>query len=99
MPKKIKLENITVVRKEHKHPCADNSRYCSECGEILLKEQMIVEYVCESCRHLVDVGDRFCSHCGVPFGDVGATEHYYKGQQITDKGFKNHLESKLGRGN
>ena len=87
MPKKIKLENIIAKKKPHHHEVKPTDIFCPECGEDLRREEVITEYVCENCRHLVGKDDKFCWRCGVKLESSNLVEHYHRGEKLTNKEF------------
>ena len=50
-------------------------------------KQVTEEYVCKSCRHLVEKGDPFCWQCGEGLEPSGLTEHYHRGIKLSDGQF------------
>ena len=46
------------------------------------------EYVCESCRHLVDRDDGFCWQCGGKLEPSTMVEHYHRGERLTSEKFE-----------
>jgi len=74
MAKRIKLENIRLAG------------FDNETGDEFLN--ITEEYVCGTCRFLVEKGDKFCSQCGEILEDIKEIEHWFKGKQLTKKEFK-----------
>lgn len=83
---KLKLENIVLRQKLHAHP--SRGRFCPIDGEDLVVEVVVEEFICDICRNLVDEDDKFCQNCGEPLGAPVRTEHWHKGDKITDAEFK-----------
>lgn len=79
MANKIKLENIV------------EAGFDTETGDKFLGV-VDWEYVCGSCRHLIEKDDKFCPSCGEELTDSGTIEHYYEGKQLTDTQFKEELK-------
>jgi len=73
MVKRIKLENII------------SRGFDRQTGELIKEETL--EFVCEACRHLVSQNDKFCWQCGGKLEVSDLTEHYYKGEKLTDEQF------------
>lgn len=89
MAKIIKLEYIATRQKAHKHPVPRDAFYCSECGEGLLGERAIEEYICGGCRHLVGKDDKFCLNCGEPLQKPFVAEcHDTNGAELSEAQFK-----------
>lgn len=82
MVDKIKLENIV------------EAGFDAEDGSAFLN--IITEFVCSNCRHLVGQSSKYCTFCGESLNDTGKIEHYYKGEQLTDAQFKKELEQYEG---
>lgn len=80
MAKIIKLENI------------EERGYDRIIGKPV--EEFTIKYVCEACRHLVSVEDKFCWQCGEPLGLSDLVEHYYKGERLIDKEYKRRRDDK-----
>ena len=57
-------------------------------------EQPTEEYVCESCRHLVEPTDKVCLQCGEKLEQSNLVEHYYKGEKLTDEEYQKRRVSK-----
>ena len=87
MCKRIKLENIIPVQKSHGHAHDRLGNFCPECGENLMKENLVEEYVCATCRHLISPTDKFCIFCGVSIDGEGDIEHYAGGRKLTHEEF------------
>ena len=87
MPKKIKLENIISKRKEHRHPIAPGATFCAQCGEQVVENAIVEEFVCENCRNLVKQEDTFCWNCGNPLEASSVVEHWHEGKKLTNKEF------------
>ena len=71
MPNKIKLENIVPAG------------FDRQTGKPTLR--ITNEYVCEACRHLVELADKFCWQCGEELKQSELVEHYQQGRKLTDK--------------
>ena len=74
MAKRIKLENIV------------SRGFDRQTGKLIEKETL--EFVCEACRHLVNQSDKFCWQCGGKLEVSDLTEHYYKGEKVTDEKYQ-----------
>ena len=74
MAKRIKLENIV------------SRGFDKQTGEETKEETL--EFVCKACRHLVSQDDKFCGQCGAKLEVSDLTEHYYKGEKVTDKEYQ-----------
>jgi len=48
-----------------------------------------VEFVCEDCRHIVNLSDKFCQGCGGSLQPPNATEYYYGTSKINKADFEN----------
>ena len=72
--KKIKLENIV------------NKGFDRVTGKPML--EITTEYVCEGCRHIVNIDDKFCWQCGEMLEQSDLVEHYRKGDKLTEKEFQ-----------
>jgi len=46
------------------------------------------EYVCENCRHLIEVSDKFCWQCGERLEQSNFVEYYSKGGKITKEEYQ-----------
>lgn len=57
-------------------------------------EQVVEEYVCENCRHLIDPSDKTCWQCGEKLEQSELVEHYYKGEKLNEGQFKS-LKQKI----
>lgn len=90
MSKKIKLENVIAINLEHKHDGIDfsNNKFCSKCGEKTEGQAIKEEYVCQSCRHLIQPTDKFCQNCGEALTDSNIIEHHISGSQLDDDLFQ-----------
>ena len=88
MPKKIKLENIIGKRKEHRHSVSpENATFCPQCGEKVVEDAIVEEFVCENCRNLVKQEDAFCWYCDSPLESSSVVEHWHQGKKLTKKEF------------
>lgn len=56
------------------------------------EEQLVEEYVCSNCRHLVEATDTACWQCGEKLEPSGEIEHYHKGVKLSVAQFKKELE-------
>ena len=74
MAKRIKLENIV------------SRGFDRQTGKLIKEETL--EFVCGICRHLVNQDDKFCWYCGAKLEALDLTEHYYKGEKVTDKEYQ-----------
>ncbi len=74
MANRIKLENIV------------GRGYNRITGEFM--EKIIEEFVCENCRHLVNIEDKFCWQCGGRLEQSNLIEHYHKGERLTDEEYQ-----------
>lgn len=88
MAKKIKLEGIVLRQKVHEHTVKSESHFCPECGENISGEYVLIEYVCENCRHLVEENMKFCPFCGGQLESSDLVEHYSSEGKLTDSQFK-----------
>ncbi len=90
MARKIKLENIKRVTREHKHNGMEyrDREFCPECGENLTSYAVTEEYVCEVCRHLTEQNSKFCSRCGEELFDGNRVEHHMGSFKIEDDLFQ-----------
>jgi len=87
MSKRIKLENIVPKQKHHNHPHGSEDKFCPECGENLMEDSLVEEYVCATCRHLISPTGKFCTFCGVSIDGEGDVEHYAGSRKLTHEEF------------
>lgn len=89
MANRIKLENILGGHQLHQHDGKDYSKHnhCPKCGQAILSQVLVEEYVCESCRHLVQLDDTFCSFCGAELLHSNKLEHNFGGVRIDQELF------------
>lgn len=90
MSEQIKLENIVEKRKlDHIHPLPIIApfEFCPVCGESIIDEVVIVEYVCSNCRNLLEKDWAFCPYCSGGIEASTKVEHYYRGEELSDKKF------------
>lgn len=90
MTERIKLENIIEKRKpDHIHPLPAIApfEFCPICGESIIDEAIVVEYACGDCRNLLEESWEFCPYCSGRVEVGTKVEHYYKGEELSDKKF------------
>ena len=74
MPNKIKLESVVPIG------------FDRQTGKPILK--VAEEYVCEICRHLVEIKDKFCWHCGAMLEQSDLVEHYQGGEKLSNEEYR-----------
>ncbi|MBA7617111.1 hypothetical protein ES703_24422 [subsurface metagenome] len=57
-------------------------------------EQLVDEYACENCRHLINPNDKTCWQCGEKLEQSELVEHYHKGEKLNEGQFKS-LKQKI----
>lgn len=50
--------------------------------------ELVEEYVCENCRHLIEPTDAVCWQCGEKLKPSSGVEHYFRGERLTEAQFE-----------
>ena len=86
---KIQVARIDLQQMQHTHKLEPTDRFCGECGEAVMEEVVLTEWVCSECRFFIPNTAVYCTRCGkvLETQDVAIEYYHHMDNKITKADF------------